>query len=76
MVKFVVLVSGGWLSKKIELFCELLFGIVCFGNEYMSMVVFDIFEMIFEGMVEDVVLLKLLRLLEIIKELCLVLNDI
>ncbi|KAK0674433.1 putative ribosomal RNA-processing protein 12 [Cercophora samala] len=69
LVKSVASASGGWPSKKIESLCELLLGIARSGNEHMSMSVFDIFEMIFEGMAEDVASSKLPRLLEIIKEL-------
>ncbi|KAK3293373.1 NUC173 domain-containing protein, partial [Chaetomium fimeti] len=69
LVKTVASASGGWPSKKIESLCELLLGIARSGNEHMSMSVFDIFEMIFEGMADDVASAKLPRLLEIIKEL-------
>ncbi|KAL2128247.1 hypothetical protein VTI74DRAFT_9450 [Chaetomium olivicolor] len=69
LVKTVASASGGWPSKKIESLCELLLGIARSGNEHMSMAVFDIFEMIFEGMADEVASAKLPRLLEIIKEL-------
>ncbi|KAK4101365.1 NUC173-domain-containing protein, partial [Parathielavia hyrcaniae] len=69
LVKTVASASGGWPSKKIESLCELLLGIARSGNEHMSMAVFDIFEMMFEGMADDVASAKLPRLLEIIKEL-------
>ncbi|KAK3304510.1 NUC173 domain-containing protein [Chaetomium strumarium] len=69
LVKTVASASGGWPSKKIESLCELLLGIARSGNEHMSMSVFDIFEMIFEGMADEVASAKLPRLLEIIKEL-------
>lgn len=69
LVKAIASASGGWPSKKIEPLCELLLGIARTGNEHMSMAVFDIFEMIFEGMADEVASAKLPRLLEIIKEL-------
>jgi ribosomal RNA-processing protein 12 len=69
LAKTVASASGGWPSKKIESLCELLLGIARSGNEHMSMAVFDIFEMIFEGMADEVASAKLPRLLEIIKEL-------
>ncbi|KAL2261005.1 hypothetical protein VTK26DRAFT_4818 [Humicola hyalothermophila] len=69
LVKAIASGSGGWPSKKIESLCELLLGIARAGNEHMTMAVFDIFEMIFEGMVDEVASAKLPRLLEIIKEL-------
>ncbi|KAK4149423.1 NUC173 domain-containing protein [Chaetomidium leptoderma] len=69
LVKTVASASGGWPSKKIESLCELLLGIARSGNEHMGIAVFDIFEMIFEGMADEVASAKLPRLLEIIKEL-------
>ncbi|KAK4248672.1 NUC173 domain-containing protein [Corynascus novoguineensis] len=69
LVKTIASASGGWPSKKIESLCELLLGIARSGNEHMSMAVFDIFEMIFEGMADEVASAKLPRLVEIIKEL-------
>ncbi|KAK0705026.1 NUC173 domain-containing protein [Lasiosphaeris hirsuta] len=70
LTKAVAAASGGWPSKKIESLCELLLGIARSGNEHMSIAVFDIFEMIFEGMATDeVASAKLPRLVEIIREL-------
>jgi ribosomal RNA-processing protein 12 len=69
LVKTVASASGGWPSKNIESLCELLLNIARSGNDHMSMAVFEIFEMIFEGMVDEVSSAKLPRLLEIIKEL-------
>ena len=69
LIRTVASASGGWPSKKIEPLCELLLGIARTGNEHMSMAVFDIFEMIFEGLADEVASAKLPRLVEIIKEL-------
>ncbi|CAG7558451.1 unnamed protein product [Fusarium equiseti] len=69
LVKTVAAASGGWPSKKIESLCELLLGIAKSGNEYMTMAAFEIFEMIFEGMTDEVSSAKLPRLMEIISEL-------
>ncbi|KAH7179590.1 NUC173 domain-containing protein [Fusarium flagelliforme] len=69
LVKTVATASGGWPSKKIESLCELLLGIAKSGNEYMTMAAFEIFEMIFEGMTDEVSSAKLPRLMEIISEL-------
>ncbi|RKU42917.1 hypothetical protein DL546_002780 [Coniochaeta pulveracea] len=69
LVKTIASASGGWPSKKIEELCELLLGIARTGNEHMTMAVFEIFEMIFEGMADEVASAKLPRLLEIISEL-------
>ncbi|KAL8409380.1 hypothetical protein RB594_007712 [Gaeumannomyces avenae] len=60
---------GGWPSKKIEPLCELLLGIARSGSDHLTMAVFDVFEMIFEGMADEVARAKLPRLLEIISEL-------
>jgi ribosomal RNA-processing protein 12 len=75
LVKAVASASGGWPSKKIEHLCELLLSIARTGNEHMTMAVFDIFEMIFEGMADEVASSKLPRLLEIISELRPAAND-
>ncbi|KAI1059317.1 hypothetical protein LB507_003623 [Fusarium sp. FIESC RH6] len=69
LVKTVAAASGGWPSKKIESLCELLLGIAKSGNEYMTMAAFEIFEMIFEGMTDELSSAKLPRLMEIISEL-------
>ncbi|KAI1781035.1 NUC173-domain-containing protein [Hypoxylon cercidicola] len=69
LVKTVALASGGWPSTNIEALCELLLSIAKTGNEHMTMAVFEIFEMIFEGMADEVSSSKLPRLLEIISEL-------
>ncbi|KAF3766014.1 NUC173-domain-containing protein [Cryphonectria parasitica EP155] len=76
LIKAVAAGSGGWPSKKIESLCELLISIARTGNEHMTMAIFEIFEMIFEGMVADeVASAKLPRLLEIISDLRPASND-
>ncbi|KAL2759571.1 hypothetical protein ACRALDRAFT_1025826 [Sodiomyces alcalophilus JCM 7366] len=75
LVKTVASASGGWPSKKIEHLCELLLGIARTGNEYMTVATFEIFEMIFEGMADEVASAKLPRLMEIISELRPATND-
>ncbi|KAF5511795.1 Ribosomal RNA-processing protein 12 [Colletotrichum siamense] len=75
LIKTVASSSGGWPSKKIESLCELLLGISRSGNEYMTMASFEIFEMIFEGMADEVASAKLPRLMEIISELRPAAND-
>lgn len=69
LIKVVTAGSGGWPSKNLESLCELLLGIAKSGNEHMTMAVFEIFEMIFEGMADEVASAKLPRLLEIISEM-------
>ncbi|KAK7429586.1 pre-rRNA processing protein [Neonectria magnoliae] len=75
LVKTVASASGGWPSKKIESLCNLLLGIAKTGNEYMTMSSFEIFEMIFEGMTDELSSAKLPRLMEIISELRPAAND-
>jgi ribosomal RNA-processing protein 12 len=75
LVKTIAAASGGWPSKKIESLCDLLLSIAKTGNEYMSMAVFEIFEMIFEGMTDEVSSAKLPRLMEIISEVRPAAND-
>ncbi|KAL7623989.1 pre-rRNA processing protein [Parahypoxylon ruwenzoriense] len=69
LTKTIAAASSGWPSKNIEALCELLLSIAKSGNEHMTMAVFDIFEMIFEGMADEVASAKLPRLLEIISEM-------
>jgi ribosomal RNA-processing protein 12 len=75
LIKSITSASGGWPSKNIEALCELLLSIAKSGNEHMTMAVFDIFEMIFEGMVDELASAKLPRLLEIISEMRPASND-
>ncbi|KAI0518214.1 NUC173 domain-containing protein [Xylaria bambusicola] len=69
LAKTIAVACGGWPSRNLESLCELLLSIAKGGNEHMTMAVFDIFEMIFEGMADEVASAKLPRLLEIISEM-------
>ena len=69
LVRTVASSTGGWPSSKIEPLCELLLEIAKAGNQYMMVVVFEIFEMIFQGTARDGCNAKLPRLVEIIGEL-------
>ncbi|PHH59876.1 hypothetical protein CDD81_2426 [Ophiocordyceps australis] len=75
LVKCIAAASGGWPSLKIECLCELLLGIAKTGNEYMTMASFEIFEMIFETMSDEVSSVKLTRLMGIMAELRPAAND-
>ncbi|KAF2190577.1 NUC173-domain-containing protein [Zopfia rhizophila CBS 207.26] len=69
LIKTVVTASGGWPSRKIDVLCELLLHISRSSNEYLAMAAFEIFEVIFAGMADEVSSVKLPRLLEVISEL-------
>jgi ribosomal RNA-processing protein 12 len=69
LVRTVAAASGGWPSKKIEALCEVLLNISKSSNEYMIMAAFEVFEIIFEGMADEISSAKLPRLLEVISEL-------
>ncbi|KAF2689463.1 NUC173-domain-containing protein [Lentithecium fluviatile CBS 122367] len=70
LIKTVASSSGGWPSRKIDVLCELLLDISKSSSEYLTMTAFEIFEVIFAGMVADEVSsAKLPRLLEVISEL-------
>jgi ribosomal RNA-processing protein 12 len=69
LVKTVAAASCGWPSKKIEALCEVLLNISKSSNEYMTMAAFEVFEIIFEGMADEISSAKLPRLLEVISEL-------
>ncbi len=53
LVRAIASSSGGWPSKKIESLCELLLGIARTGNDYLTVAVFHVFEVILEGMADE-----------------------
>ncbi|KAF2210958.1 hypothetical protein CERZMDRAFT_44286 [Cercospora zeae-maydis SCOH1-5] len=69
LVKTVASAQNGWPSKKIDALCELLLNISKGSNEFLTMAAFEIFEIIFAGLANEVSSAKLPRLLEIIAEL-------
>lgn len=69
LTKIVATASGGWPSKKIEQLCELLLSISRSKNDYLVMSAFEVFEIIFEGMQDEVSSAKLPRLLDAVVEL-------
>ncbi|KAI1613439.1 NUC173 domain-containing protein [Exophiala viscosa] len=75
LTKTIAVASGGWPSKKIEALCELLLGISRSRNDFLVMSAFEVFEVIFEGMQDEVSSSKLPRLLEAIVELKPAQND-
>ncbi|KAF1917153.1 NUC173 domain-containing protein [Ampelomyces quisqualis] len=69
LIKTIATSSAGWPSKKIEALCELLLNISKSSNDFLTMAAFDIFEVIFAGMVDELASSKLPRLLDVIGEL-------
>ncbi|RKF58399.1 Ribosomal RNA-processing protein 12 [Erysiphe neolycopersici] len=69
LVKTVAVASGGWPSRKIESLCDVLLNISKSSNHFLSMAIFDVFEIIFEGMASAKTSSKLPRLLEAISEI-------
>ena len=69
LVKTVASASGGWPSKKIESLCQVLLDISKSSHDYLTMAAFEVFEIIFEGMADEMSSAKLPRLMEVIAEL-------
>lgn len=69
LVKTIASASGGWPSKKIEPLCEALMNISRSNNEYLTLSAFEVFEIMFAGMVDEVSSAKLPKLMEAISEL-------
>ena len=69
LVKAIASASGGWPSKKLEPLCEILMRISRSQNEYLTMMTFEIFEIVFAGMADEVSSAKLPRLVSAITEL-------
>jgi ribosomal RNA-processing protein 12 len=69
LIKTIAKSSGGWPSRKIDVLCELLLNISKSSNEFLTIAAFEIFEVIFAGMADELASAKLPRLLEVISEL-------
>jgi ribosomal RNA-processing protein 12 len=69
LIKTIATASGGWPSAKMDVLCELLLDISRSSNEFLTMAAFDIFEVIFASMANEVASARLPRLLEVISEL-------
>ncbi|KAI9812395.1 MAG: hypothetical protein M1832_000430 [Thelocarpon impressellum] len=69
LVKTIAAASGGWPSRKIEPLCEVLLNISRSSHEYLTMAAFEVFEIIFAGMADELASAKLPRLMEVISEL-------
>jgi ribosomal RNA-processing protein 12 len=69
LVKAVASAENGWPSKKLDSLCSLLLSISRGSNEFLTMAAFEVFEIIFAGLADQVASAKLPRLLDAIKEL-------
>ena len=69
LVKTIASAENGWPSKKIDALCEVLLSISRSSNEFLTMAAFEVFEIIFSGLADEVSSAKLPRLLEAIIEL-------
>jgi ribosomal RNA-processing protein 12 len=69
LVKTIAKASGGWPSRKIDALCEVLLDISRSSHEYLTMASFEVFEVMFEGMADEVSSAKLPHLLEILEGL-------
>jgi ribosomal RNA-processing protein 12 len=69
LVKTIASASGGWPSRKLDALCDSLLSIAKSSNEFLTMAAFEVFEVMFAGMANEVSSAKLPRLLEILDEL-------
>ena len=69
LVKAIANAENGWPSKKIDSLCSLLLNISRGSNEFLTMAAFEVFEIIFAGLADQVSSAKLPRLLDSIREL-------
>lgn len=69
LVKTIASAANGWPSRKIDALCEVLLEISKSSHEYLVMSAFEVFEIIFAGLADEVSSAKLPRLLDVIGEL-------
>lgn len=69
LVKTVASAQNGWPSRRIDALCEVLLNISRGSNEFLTMAAFEIFEIIFASLADEVSSAKLPRLLDVITEL-------
>jgi ribosomal RNA-processing protein 12 len=75
LTRTIATASGGWPSMRIEQLCELLLSISRSKSDYLVINAFEVFEIILDGMKDEVSSAKLPRLLEAIIELKPAQND-
>ncbi|GAB7337132.1 hypothetical protein MBLNU457_g2528t1 [Dothideomycetes sp. NU457] len=69
LVKLIASAANGWPSRKIDALCELLLSISKSSHEYLVMSAFEVFEIIFAGLADEVSSAKLPQMLEVLGEL-------
>lgn len=75
MTKTIAKASQGWPSKNIEPLCEILMSISRSSNDYLVMGAFEVFEVIFKSMQDEISSAKLPHMMEAIEELQPAKND-
>ena len=69
LIKTIATSPAGWPSRNIDSLCQLLLNISRSSNEFLTMAAFDIFDVIFAGMADEVASAKLPGLLELLSQL-------
>ncbi|KAI9848250.1 MAG: hypothetical protein M1838_000606 [Thelocarpon superellum] len=75
LVKTIAATARGWPSRRIEPLGEVLLNISKSSHEYLTMAAFEVFEMVFKGMADEISSAKLPRLMEVILDLRPAQND-
>lgn len=69
LVKTVASAQNGWPSRRVDALCEVLLNISRGSNEFLTLAAFEVFELIFASLADEVSSAKLPKLLEVITEL-------
>ncbi len=69
LIKTIATSPTGWPSRNIDALCELLLNISRSSNEFLTMAAFDIFDVIFSAMADEVASAKLPGLLDVLSQL-------
>ncbi|KAF1809128.1 NUC173-domain-containing protein [Eremomyces bilateralis CBS 781.70] len=69
LIKMLATAGTGWPSQKIDSLCEVLLTISRSSSQYLTMSAFEIFEVLFSGMTDQVSSAKLPHLVEVLEEL-------
>jgi ribosomal RNA-processing protein 12 len=69
LIKTIAKASGGWPSRKIDSLCEALLSIARSTSEFLAMSSFEVFEVMFAGMADEVSSAKLPYLMQVLQSL-------